>query len=49
LNLGYEFALASGKWKSDFANVSNSFSENGHNRFMIGLVFMSNRSKSQKE
>jgi len=43
LNLGYEFALASGKWKSDFANVSNAFSENGHNRFMVGLVFMSNR------
>lgn len=48
LNLGYEFALASGKWKSDYSNVSNSFNENGHNRFMVGLVFLSNKSKSQK-
>jgi len=43
LNLGYELALASGKWKSDYADVINSINENGHNRFMVGLVFFSNR------
>lgn len=47
LNLGYEFALASGKWKSDYADVINSINENGHNRFMVGLVFFSNRHSSK--
>jgi uncharacterized protein YhjY with autotransporter beta-barrel domain len=39
LNMGYEFAFTNGKWKSDFANVSNTVKENGQNRFMVGLVF----------
>lgn len=39
LNVGYEFAFTNGKWKSDYANVSNTVKENGQNRFMIGLVF----------
>ncbi len=43
LNIGYEFALASSKWRSEYAEVTNSFSENGHNKFMVGLVFYSNR------
>ena len=43
LNVGYEFALITGKWKSDFANVSNSIHENGQSRLMIGTVFFFNR------
>jgi hypothetical protein len=39
LNVGYEFAFTNGKWKSDYANVSNTVKENGQNRFMVGLVF----------
>ena len=43
LNVGYEFALITGKWKSDFANVSNSINENGQSRLMIGAIFFFNR------
>lgn len=39
MNVGYEFALTNGKWKSDFANVSNTVKENGQNRLMVGVVF----------
>jgi hypothetical protein len=39
LNVGYEFAFTNGKWKSDYANVSNSVKENGQNRLMVGVVF----------
>jgi len=39
LNVGYEFAFTNGKWKSDYANVSNTVKENGQNRLMVGLVF----------
>ncbi|WP_146739553.1 hypothetical protein [Flavobacterium aciduliphilum] len=49
LNIGYEFALITGKWKSDYAAVSNSFTENGHNRFVMGLVVYSNRTKYKKD
>jgi hypothetical protein len=42
-NVGYEFALITGKWKSDFANVSNSINENGQSRLMIGAIFFFNR------
>ena len=38
LNVGNEFALISGKWKSDYASVSNSLNENGQSRLMIGVV-----------
>ena len=43
LNVVYEFALITGKWKSDFANVSNSINENGQSRLMIGAIFFFNR------
>jgi hypothetical protein len=43
LNIGYEFALITGKWKSDYANVSNSINENGQSRLMIGAVFFINK------
>lgn len=43
LNVGYEFALITGKWKSDFANVSNSIQENGQSRLMVGAIFFFNR------
>ena len=39
LNVGYEFAFTNGKWKSDYANVSNTVKENGQNRLMVGVVF----------
>lgn len=42
-NVGYEFALITGKWKSDYANVSNSINENGKSRLMIGAVFFVNK------
>jgi hypothetical protein len=39
LNIGYEFALTNGKWKSDFGSVQNTVREQGVNRFMVGIVF----------
>lgn len=33
LNIGYDFALTNGKWKSEFANVVNQVGESGHGRF----------------
>lgn len=42
-NIGYEFALITGKWKSDYANVTNSINENGQSRLMIGAVFFLNK------
>jgi hypothetical protein len=46
LNVGYEFALISGKWKSDYATVSNSINENGQSRLMVGAIFfLNNHSK----
>lgn len=39
LNIGYEFALTNGKWKSDFGRVQNTVREQGVNRFMVGLIF----------
>jgi hypothetical protein len=41
-NIGYEIALITGKWDSDYANVSNSINENGQSRLMIGAVFFLN-------
>ena len=43
LNVGYEFALITGKWKSDYATVSNSINENGQSRLLIGAVFFINK------
>lgn len=43
LNVGYEFALLTSKWNSDYASVSNSINENGQSRLMIGAVFFINR------
>ncbi len=39
LNVGYEFAFTNGRWKSDYANTSNSVNERNNNRFVLGLVF----------
>ena len=33
INVGYDFALTNGRWKSDFANVVNRVGESGHSRF----------------
>lgn len=33
INVGYDFALTNGKWKSEFANVVNQVGESGHSRF----------------
>ncbi len=40
LNVGYEWAVVSGKWKSEFANVSNTFREDGQGRFYAKLTFI---------
>jgi len=40
LNLGYEFALTNGKWKSDFASVNNTVKEIGNNRFIFGISLL---------
>ena len=40
LNVGYEWALISGKWKSEFANVANTFREDGQGRFYAKLSFI---------
>ena len=32
LNLGYEWGITNGKWKSDFADVNNTVKESGHGR-----------------
>lgn len=37
LNMGYEWALYSSKWKSEVADVANSFRENGQGRFYVKL------------
>lgn len=39
INTAYEIAFASGKWKSQIADVSNSLDENEHGRIMVGGVF----------
>jgi hypothetical protein len=39
LNLGYEFALTSGKYDSEFGSVINNIGESGNNRFVVGIVF----------
>lgn len=41
-NTGYEWALISGKWKSEFAEVDNSLKENGQGRFYAKLSFIIN-------
>lgn len=38
LNLGYEWAITNGKWKSDFANVNNNVNESGHGRAYAKLT-----------
>jgi hypothetical protein len=38
LNAAYEFGIARGSWKSDFANITNTVNERGNNRFVVGLV-----------
>ncbi len=45
LNMGYEVAILSGKWKSDYANVSNSIRETGQNRFTVGIVVFFGKAK----
>lgn len=38
LNLGYEWAITNGKWKSDFADVTNTVKESGHGRAYAKLT-----------
>jgi len=40
INLGYEFALTNGYWKSDYANIANSVKENGNNRLIFGISLL---------
>lgn len=40
LNVGYEFALTRGRWKSDFTAIDNTFGEFGKNRLTINLNLM---------
>lgn len=40
LNLGYDFAVISSKWKSDYTTVDNTFRENGHDRFYVKLTIL---------
>jgi hypothetical protein len=40
VNLGYEFAISNGKWKSDFATVNNTVKESGNNRFIFGISLL---------
>ena len=40
LNAGYEFALTNGKYKSDFASISNPVKESGNNRFVFGISLL---------
>ena len=40
LNVGYEFALTNGRWKSDYANIANTVNENGNNRFLFNLSLL---------
>jgi hypothetical protein len=40
VNLGYEFALTRGRWKSDFSAVNNTIGESGNNRFVFGITLL---------
>ena len=40
LNVGYDIAAISSKWKSDYTSVDNSFRENGHDRFYVKLTIL---------
>jgi hypothetical protein len=40
INLGYEFALTNGYWRSDYANIANSVKENGNNRLIFGISLL---------
>jgi len=40
LNLGYDIAAISSKWKSDYTAVDNSFRESGHDRFYVKLTIL---------
>ncbi len=40
INLGYEFALTRGRWKSDFSGVNNTVGESGNNRFVFGITLL---------
>lgn len=40
LNLGYNWAVMSGKWRSDYGNVQNTFRENGQGHFYAKLTLM---------
>lgn len=41
-NTGYEWAVVSGKWKSEFAEVDNSIKENGQGRFYAKMSLILN-------
>lgn len=40
LNIGYDIAVISSKWKSDYTTVDNTFRENGHDRFYVKLTIL---------
>ncbi|WP_297509378.1 hypothetical protein [Flavobacterium sp.] len=40
LNVGYEFGLTSGKYRSEFASITNNIKENGNNRLVFGISFL---------
>jgi hypothetical protein len=39
LNLGYEFALTQGRYRSEYGSILNNIGEAGKNRFLVGIVF----------
>lgn len=40
LNMGYEFALTRGKYRSEYGSITNNIKENGNNRFVFGIAFL---------
>lgn len=42
LTTGYQWAITNGKWRSDFADVTNTVKENGHGRFYAKLLLYLN-------
>lgn len=40
LNLGFEFALTRGRWRSEYMQVNNTVGEFGKNRFVVGIAVM---------
>jgi hypothetical protein len=40
VNLGYEFALTRGRYRSEFGSILNNVNESGNNRFVFGITLL---------